>query len=403
MPPTMVRDPASAALSRDEDFSLVLGGPLYQLLRRVHLSDGALGLVHRRILFVTLITWAPLLAFSAMQGGLLGPGRTMPLLDDIGLHLRFLVAAPLLILGEVVVHRRMKLIVGQFRVRSLIQPHDEPRYAAALKEAAKLRNSILAEVLLVAFVYAAGELFTLHRYLALGRGSWYTSASAGEGLSLAGLWLMFVSLPIFQFLLLRWYFRLFIWARFLWRVSRLDLDLNVTHPDKAGGVGFLGASLGAFVPIAAAHGVLFAGVMANRIFYAGARLTEFKVEVLGGAVLLVIVFAGPLAVFVPILARVKLRGLGEYGALGQSYVREFRQKWIGGTAPADEPLIGSGDIQSLADLGNSYAGAQQMRLAPLGLMAVVFFVAAFLAPMAPLLLTMMSVEKLIGSLVGMVL
>jgi hypothetical protein len=393
----------SAAPPEDKEFSLVLGGPLFQLLRRLRLSDGALGLVHRRIIAAILIMWAPLLALSAMQGGLFGPGRTMPLLDDIGFHLRFLVATPLLIVAELVVHRRIRLIVDQFRIRDLIKPQDESRFANAVNEAARLRNSVLAEVLLLAFVYAAGELFTLHRYVALGQGTWYTSAAARGGLSLAGMWLMFVSLPLFQFLLLRWYFRLFIWARFLWRISRLDLDLNVTHPDKAGGLGFLGASLGAFVPIAAAHGVLFAGVTTNRIFYAGARLTEFKMEVLGGAVFLVLVFAGPLTVFGPVLARVKLRGLGEYGALGQNYVREFREKWIGGAAPPDEPLVGSGDIQSLADLGNSYAGAQQMRLVPIGLMAVVYFVAAFLAPMAPLLLTMMSVEKLIGSLVGMVL
>jgi hypothetical protein len=402
MTATMALSPASAATPEGKDFSVVLGGPLFQLLRRVRLCDSALGLLHRRIIAAILIMWAPLLVLSAMQGGLIGPGRTMPLLDDIAFHLRFLVATPLLIVAELVVHKRLRFIVDQFRIRALVQPQDASRFADAVNEAARLRNSVLAEALLLVFVYAAGELFTLHRYVALGRGTWYTSASAGGGLSLAGMWLMFVSLPLFQFLVLRWYFRLFIWARFLWRVSRLDLDLNVTHPDKAGGVGFLGASLGAFVPIAAAHGVLFAGVMANRIFYAGATLPQFKVEVIGGAAFLILVFAGPLAVFVPVLARVKFKGLSQYGALGQTYVREFRDKWIAGTPPPDEPLIGSGDIQSLADLGNSFTGAQQMRVIPIRLMGVAYFLAAFLAPMAPLLFTMMSVDKLISSLIGMV-
>jgi hypothetical protein len=33
-----------------------------------------------------------------------------------------------------------------------------------------------------------------------------------------------------QFLLLRWYVRFFIWYRFLWRVSRLNLHLVPIHP-----------------------------------------------------------------------------------------------------------------------------------------------------------------------------
>jgi hypothetical protein len=67
---------------------------------------------------------------------------------------------------------------------------------------------------------------------------------------------------LYEFLLFRWYFRLFIWAQFLWRVSRLDLDLKPTHPDKVGGLGFVGTSVFAFSPIAAANGVLVAGFLA---------------------------------------------------------------------------------------------------------------------------------------------
>jgi hypothetical protein len=255
-------------------------------------------------------------------------------------------------------------------------------------------------VLLVALVYAVGLVFTARRYMALGGGGWYASSDGG-GLSLAGLWLVFISLPLLQFLLLRWYFRLFIWARFLWRMSRLDLDLNVTHPDKVGGLGFLGESLIAFVPLAAAHGVLFSGMIADRIFYAGAKLTDFQLEVAAGAVFLVLLFAGPLIVFAPRLAHVKRTGLREYGGLGQTYVREFRDKWLGGGAPADEPLIGSGDIQSLADLGNSFSGAEQMRVAPIRPSALAYFVIAFLAPIAPLLLTMMPADKLFAQLVAL--
>ena len=63
---------------------------------------------------------------------------------------------------------------------------------------------------------------------------------------------------------------------------------------------------------------------------------------------------GPLLVFAPQLAQAKRTGLREYGTLAERYVREFDAKWLRGGAPAGEPLVGSADIQSLADLGNSF-------------------------------------------------
>jgi hypothetical protein len=389
----------SGAAAAERDFSLVPGGPLFRLLLRAHMADDELRFVHRRIALAVLVMWAPIVALAAWQGALIGPGRT--LINDVGFQLRFLVAAPLLILAEIVVHRRMRLIVGEFRARGLVGPGEAGRFDDAVGDALRWRDSALAEVLLLVLVYVAGSLFTLHRYEAMRGAAWYLTGAAGR-LSPAGRWLVFVSLPLIQFLLLRWYFRLLIWARFLWRVARLDLDLNVTHPDRAAGIGFLGDSLAAFVPIAFAHGVLFAGMIADRILFTGARLTDFKVQVFTSAVLLVAFFAGPLAVFAPRLERVKRVGLMAYGTLGERYVREFRAKWLSGASPPDEPLVGSGDIQSLADLGNSYGNAEQMRFAPVTPRLLIAFLLAFLAPFLPLLLTMMSLDKMLDQLAGLV-
>ena len=392
--------PAATALAA-QAFSLVLGGPLYQGLRRARLSDDVLGLVHRRIIVALLILWAPLIVLSALQGQLVGAGAHS-FLNDVGFQLRFLVVVPLLIVAELVVHARMRPIVEEFRVRALVPLSQEPRFEQAVDEAMRWRNSAWAEGALLAVVYGVGLLFTWGRYLTLGGRGWYAAPAGAPGLSLAGLWLVFISLPLLQFLLLRWYFRLFIWARFLWRVSGLDLDLDVTHPDRAGGLGFLSQSLPAFMPIAVAHGVLFAGMITDRILFTGAKLPEFRWEICGAAVLLLALFAGPLLVFSPRLALVKRIGLRRYGALGQIYVREFRRKWLEGAAPPDEPLVGSGDIQSLADLGNSFGTAEQMRLAPIRLRSAINFVLAFLLPIAPLLLTVMPAEKLLEQAIGMV-
>jgi hypothetical protein len=391
----LLRDP--------QDFSLVLGGPLFQLLRRAHLSDDVLMLVRQRIIVLSLFAWLPLLGLSALEGQALGGRAAVPFLLDVDVHVRFLVALPLLIVAELVVHRRMRFVVKQFLERQVIPESARTRFDAALASALRLRNSVLAEVLLIAFVYGVGILIVWRQYGALQAATWYaTPAAGGSTLSLAGMWYGYVSVPLFQFLLLRWYFRLVIWARFLWQVSRIELRLVPTHPDRVGGLGFLSNTVYAFTPLAMAHGALLAGMIANRIFYLGATLLDFKVEIVVTLLFLLCVVLGPLLVFAPQLAQAKRTGNREYGTLAERYVREFDTKWLRGDAPADEPLVGSADIQSLADLANSFEVVRTMRLAPVTKEALLQLAAATLAPVAPLALTMMSLEELLKKLFGIV-
>ena len=138
------------------DFSLVLGGPLYQLLRGARLSDDVLTLVHRRILVGVLITWLPLLLLSVWEGQAWGGDVRVPFLFNAETHTRFLVALPLLVLAELVVHLRMRRVVAQFLARDLISEADRPRFDAAVGSAMRLRNSLVAELLLVVAVYGLG-------------------------------------------------------------------------------------------------------------------------------------------------------------------------------------------------------------------------------------------------------
>ena len=396
--------PASSTeiLREPEDFSLVLGGPLFQLLRRSHLAGGALELVRRRLIIIPLLAWLPLLVLSALEGHALGRNVAVPFLMDVEVHVRFLVALPLLIVAELVVHQRMRFVVRQFLERHLIAESALPRFDAAIASALRLRNSVLAEVLLIAFVYTVGVLLIWRQYMALYTATWYAAPTVtGLQLSRTGVWYGYVSLPIFQFLLMRWYFRMFIWARFLWQVSHLDLCLLPTHPDRVGGLGFLANTVYAFVPLAVAHGAMLAGPLANRIFYLGAALPEFKPEIAVLVVFLVCVVLGPLLVFAPKLAETKRTGNREYGTLAQRYVREFDTKWLRGGAPVDESLVGSGDIQSLADLSNSFEVVRTMRIAPVTTEALLRLVVATLVPLVPLALTMMSLEELLKRLIGL--
>jgi hypothetical protein len=386
-----------------QDFSLVLGGPLFQLMRWAHLSDDALLLVRRRIVVIALVCWLPLLVLAALGGQLLDGNATVPFLRDVEVHVRFLIAVPLLIGAEIVVHRRMRNVIKVFLERHLIPDSAMSRFDAAITSALRLRNSVLAEMLLLAFVYAVGILVVWPNFTALDTATWYATPSVdGPRLSLSGMWFAYVSLPIFQFLLVRWYFRFFIWARFLWQVSRIELRLVPTHPDRSGGLGFLSDMVHAFIPVLVAHGVLVAGNLANRIFYAGASLVDFKLEILFFIIFLQFVVTGPLLVFAPQLARAKRVGRREYGTLAERYVREFDAKWLRGGAAADEPLLGATDIQSLADLGNSLEVVRTMRALPVTKEVLLLLAATIVAPIVPLTLTLMPLEDLLGKLFGVV-
>jgi hypothetical protein len=385
-----------------QDFSLVLGGPLYQLLRRAHLSDDALSLQRRRILVLALIAWLPLLLLATLSGRLFDGGVAVPFLFDVEVHVKFLVVLPLLVIAELVVHQRMRTVVSTFGARHLVAPADVARLDSAIASAYRLRNSMTAELLLIAIVYAVGISVVWRQYVALDAATWYaTPAAGGSTLTVAGIWYGYVSLPLFQFLLCRWYFRVCIWARLLWQVSRIPLALVPTHPDRVGGLGFLSNTVYAFVPLVLAHGALLAGALASQIFYAGARLTDFRLEILLLMIFVVFLVVGPLLVFAPQLSRAKRAGLREYGTLAQGYVRAFDEKWLRSGA-VDEPMLGSGDIQSLADLGNSFEIVRGMRIVPVSKEAMLQLGVATLVPIVPLVLTLMPLEELLQKLLGVI-
>ena len=254
------------------------------------------------------------------------------------------------------------------------------------------------EVALLILVFTLG-LWVWRNQIATGIASWYATSDGSQWrLTAAGYWYAFVSIPIFQFILLRWYLRLFIWFQFLWRVSKLNLSLIATHPDRAAGLGFLGFSTYAFAPILFAQGALLAALIASRVLFDGQDLMGFKMEAAGLVVFLTSFILSPLVVFTPHLSRAKRSGLRAYGRLGNRYVQGFEKKWIDGGASSEEELLGSGDIQSLADLGNSFAVVQETRLVPFGVKDAGRLVAATAAPLLPLTLLVISLEELVRRL-----
>jgi hypothetical protein len=80
---------------QSDDFSLVLGGSLFQLFMRARLTTDTLNLVKRRVIVISLFTWLPLL--SVLAGEAAGGASKVPFFYDVDVHVRFLLALPLLL------------------------------------------------------------------------------------------------------------------------------------------------------------------------------------------------------------------------------------------------------------------------------------------------------------------
>lgn len=397
-PTSPPRDASADLFPELRNFSLVLGGPLYQLFRKAHLDDDATNHLKRRIVVICGILWLPVALLCALQGTLLG-GVDIPFLHDVETHARFLVAVPLMIGAELIVHLRMRGIVMQFVERKLVPDAAMDRFRKAIMNAMAWRNSIPAELAIIAIVLPLGY-YVRTRVFALDASTWYATVGAdGVDLTLPGFWFSWVSNPLMQFLMLRWVYRIVIWARFLWQVSRIKLDLIPTHPDRNGGLGFLGGSAFAFTPLLASYSAMSAGLVASRIFNEGASLTDFKLEIVALVFCGLLLVLGPMTVFAPQIMAAKRRGKREYGAFAADYMREFDRRWLRTPGHEAVSLLGTGDIQSLADLDNACAIIQEIRPVPLSRDMFFQLVLATLAPFAPLVLTMIPIEELLDRLI----
>src|SRR5215831_8324659 len=383
------------------DFSIVLGGPLFQLLRRAHLEGDHLELLRRRLVFFVGFTWLPLFLLATI-GPYAGSAGRFAFLRDIEVHARFLVALPAFIAAELLVHARMLPVARRFVERRIILLEDLPRFYRAVESAFGLRNSIPLELGLFAAIYTLGLLFWNSRF-GIEVPTWYAMPGGRWNLTPAGVWYVFISIPILQFILLRWYVRFLIWYRFLWQISRMPLNLIPTHPDRTGGLGFLGTLSYTFGPVLFAQGAMLAGLIASNVLYHGGKLFSFKLY--AGSFVGFFVFAifAPFLMFAPQMASARRKGLAEYGLFAQRYVEDFRDKWIQGHRNDSKELLGTGDIQSLADLGNSYTVVQEMRLVPFSLKDVSRLVAVTVAPMVPLLLLVWSPVEVIMQVLKVVL
>jgi hypothetical protein len=379
--------------TRQRRFLVTDGAPSHRLEVRLGLvRAGPSGLL-RRWLFCILAIWIPLLVLSALQGNAIGHQVTMSFLGDVAVHARFVLAAPLL-LSATVLGPWLADAASQFVDAGLVAAEDFERYDAAIDLGLKWRDSGVIELVLIllAYVLSAVNLISMAVHVS----TWYAvKTQSGIVVTWAGWWLAIFCVPLMQFLTLRWLWRAFLWAQFLWRMNRLKLQLVPIHPDQAAGLAFVGEVQQYFGIVLFAFSIAVSGVLANGILYDGIPLSHFWPVIAIYVSTAVVLFLAPIFVFSATLWRTKRMGLLQYGRLGSEYTSKFQRKWISNWGQTKEDLLGTADIQSLADLGNSYSFVRKLNLAPMQLYTPVYLALACLIPMAPLTLTMMPLDQIL--------
>ncbi|MEN6373109.1 MAG: hypothetical protein ABFD64_13980 [Armatimonadota bacterium] len=333
------------------EFSLSTGGLFHTLSRRT----GMAGRVAVRAFMLMILAWFPLLILWAIYG----PAAVdISFFRDYGVYGRILIAIPVLVIAEMPIGRRTRDALEQFIKTDLTREEDMPLLSSAVRDATAQKNSVLAEIIILALIYSSIGVRS-QIILPASMNTWYY---AGGKITPAGWYYVLVSLPVFQFLLIRWIWRLAIWTGLLWRISRLDLQLVPIHPDRMGGLGFLGLAQIPFGMIGFACGAVISTSLLNHITYRGLVLANATGIMAVYVALAVLVIIAPVFVFTGKLVALRANGILKYGDLGEDYAKLFDQKWIGGLHPEDETVLGSSDIQSLADLANSFDIVQNMRI-----------------------------------------
>lgn len=340
------------------------GGPLLRGERALGLVKPGRPLVARRALLAVLIGWVPLAVLAAVQSLISADESARSFFSDFAVDTRFLVAAPALILAEAECIPRLGRIINHFAETGLVVEADQPRFQSAVSSTRRLLDSNLGDVVTVVLVYFA--VAALARYISRDALLAWQSRDSPNGMrfSPAGWWHMLVSLPLLLILFFRWLWRLALWTRFLFLMSRLDLHLIAGHPDRVGGLKFVSSSLRGFRLISFALGAVVAGSVANRQVYQGTQPLAFKNLVIGLLVFLLILFVGPLTVFLKKLRKTKTRGVFEYGALARNVGSQFEGKWLRQRASADDTSLEVQDFSALTDLNSVTENVYAMRDVP---------------------------------------
>jgi hypothetical protein len=361
--------------------SLVRGGPFYRAQEAMHLLTAERWNLGRRVLLAICVGWVPLVLLTLF----FKPDTIGALLKDYTVNFRMLIAVPVLLAGQVIMDNVLRMITGHIRDAELLPSSEEAKMDRTISGLIRLRGSFIAEAVIVIIAYANVAGMIGARIATVD--AWAVSDNgAGYHVSTAGWYYAIVSQLIYRFLLGISVWKWCLWVFFLFRLSRLDLQLIPTHPDQHGGVGFLGMSPIAIAPTVFVVCGAIGSTWRTMILSHGAHLMNFKMDAIILLVIMLIVAMGPLVVFVPKLARLHRQGILQYGTLGQLHSVDFHKKWILNRKGHEDEFLTAPEISTLIDYASSYENVEKLQPFPLDRGGMVVLVLAIVIPLLPVVL-----------------
>ena len=383
-------------------FSLVIGGPFHTLLSRLRLvGEDRLPTV-LAALVLAMIAWLPSALLSVADHLYSGSTVALSYFTDYTAYIRGLLAISVMVITERAAHLRLTPIVNQFTEAHLIDAGSEEQYRDELRRADERSSSSVAELTLLIFVVLVA-VFGTRLDLELGGFEWDGHVVDGQAVySWAGWWSHWVTKPLFQFLVLRWFWRFAVWGWLLFRVSRMRLRLVAYHPDRSGGLGFLSVYPMVFSGlIFALSSVLGAELVSE--FHRGAMSLEFqRATMLGWVVFMLLVFVGPLAVFVSPLHRLREQSIFRMGRIASEHQAAFQQKWLASGATGAD-LLGSADVSSASDIAPVAAAPYTLRVLPVTVPMAINLAVAAGVPMLVVLATEMPLKEFMSYVLATIL
>jgi hypothetical protein len=312
-----------------------------------------------------------------------------------GGHTRLLVAIPLFFVCEAWMNPQVGRWVTSLGDRAGVAELQRPALGALVSRLhSRVGLWIPEAVALVASILVGVFGGSLQPYGATTTFS--ASRAEFQGTLAAALYWTFVPV-VFRFLFFRWVWRLATWWWFLAQVSKLPLRLLAGHPDRVGGLSGLEQVQRRLLPLVLSISVLEAAVGAEELSRRALSVRDLYSPGAAVVLLALLILIGPVLAFVPALWACRERSLGRYRALASRYVDAFEHRWLE-QGPDAEPLLGTPDLQSMADLGSSYEGVSDMRLLPVSSRLALLGVVVALLPLAPLLLFQYPFDELIQTL-----
>lgn len=380
------------------------GGLIHSLMLRLRLQAPDDYHVRRRAILLVGVCWLPLLLLTLIQGNLFNRDLDISFVVDPIPYVRFLITLPILIIAEALIDPLIAAVISSISTSGIISPARRGTYESALAVLGTRIASRTADIVIIAITYLLAIVILMSAAEQAEVGSlstWVASDSDGQyRTSYAGLWFYLVSSPVLLILLFRWLWRIANWCEFLFRVSRIRLDLQPTHPDHAGGLGFLRNSQNAFLVIFFAFATMLSATMAQEMLFTGATVTTGLPVVVSFVIVSLLISTLPLLFFSRHLMRAKRRGRIVYGALGYRLSCAFDKKWASQEdSQVGEKLLETADASAVCDYSTIYDIVKNMHFVPVSIREYLAQAIILTIPFVPLVFIEIPFAEVIKRLV----